>query len=100
VILLSPRHTAERQRTLSILGHTHYHEDTKTLFSVTQCETCGQTIQGPNAVRATFKPNQLKELIRRGQLTYAYGDTLPPEGWYDEETGKEVCEHPDCGRTS
>ena len=56
------------------------------LFEVTQCETCGSAIQAPNSLRTSESWTVLRALGLK------YLPELPPEGWYSEEAGAEVCQ--------
>jgi len=68
------------------LPWTHFHPESKTLFSVTRCETCDEWIEAPNAVTG-HDPVQKYRKLGLKIVEHRY-----PTGWYDEETGMERCE--------
>jgi hypothetical protein len=53
------------------------------LFSLDMCETCGSLITAANSLTVMSKPKGVTEL-----------EKVPDEGWYDEDSGMEVC--PKC----
>lgn len=63
---------------------THFHRPTGTVFFMEKCETCGNDAQAANAV-TLFNPQDF-------QLTEV--KELPPEQWWDDETGQCKCD--DC----
>lgn len=62
-----------------------------TMFSTDRCETCGRTVQQPNAVTIFPKPGQLEKLGIR-----TWEKPLPPEIWWDEDLEQTVCDRADC----
>jgi len=72
-----------------VLGFTHfvdYGDGYCAVMNLTECETCGATIEAPNGLTAHEKPAKLK-LIGMIELKVS-----PPEGCYDEATDMEVCD--------
>lgn len=65
---------------------THFHPASKTLFDVTDCETCGRTIEAPNAVTGC---DPVEHYRKMGLLIVT--ERLP-QGYYDDDTGMEVCD--------
>ena len=61
-------------------------DGTCTVMNLTECETCGSTIEAPNAMTAHEKPSRLANLGMIELKVY------PPCGYYDEDTDMEVCD--------
>lgn len=72
-----------------MLYFTHFvdrGDGTLAMMNLTECETCGSMIQAPNGMTAHEPAAKLlgiglKEL-----------PVFPPDGYYDEDTDKEVCD--------
>ena len=72
------------------MPYTHFTTKTEGihhLYSTTKCETCGDTIQAPNACHAHEPKGKLLG------LGYQELKSLPAEGWHNEETGMECCDN-------
>ena len=65
--------------------HSHYHKASQTWFTLDTCETCGQDIQAPNAVKTTDA-----KVLKRWGIKFV--DELPPEGWWNDDLGQESCD--------
>ena len=74
---------------MSVLNHTHLHRETATLFTPDHCETCDGMVQTPNGVKV--HPSDHNKLIILGITEVS---ELPPESWFDEDSGCEMC--PNC----
>jgi hypothetical protein len=67
--------------------HFVYRGDgTCAMLNLTECETCGSTIQAPNGMTACETPVYLEHIGLKELRVY------PPCGYYDEETDMEVCD--------
>jgi hypothetical protein len=65
---------------------THFHPESRTLFSTTLCETCGASIEAPNAVTGHDPTDHYRRMrIKIVERRFA-------AGFYDEDTGRERCE--------
>lgn len=61
---------------------THYHEDTSTLFDLSQCDWCRGSVM-ENTIKASYQPESVK----------LWGDSkLPPASYWSSCLNSEVCD--------
>jgi len=65
---------------------THYHPETKTIFTLGKCENCERDIQEANAVTVVKIPQPVLDRLK------IYDGELPYEIFWDDELGMTACE--------
>lgn len=78
-------------RTTDDFTHFHTNEIGTFLFSVEDCETCGEAVLTPNTIQ-TLSPIQKLE-----RVGLRMADSMPSEQYFDPEAGACVCERGTCG---
>jgi len=91
---MTDRGSSRRKDNRMSWKHYHVNGEAVTLLNVDTCETCGRRIQAANAVGGC-----LAETTKYVRLGMRKIDTLPPEGYHDEESGMEKCDREDCSST-